>query len=145
MKAEIKDKSLAKAVLIVLLVFLCYLFYVFIPIWLHAMSNSEGTAKVISLSEKELVYSYYNSYKNEEIKLKRDINKVSYFQKLKEADEFRIRYSKAFSGYVIFIGIDETTPISMTLIVICLTLISIWLYILVLKEKISLKTLLGIK
>ena len=145
MKAEIKDKSLAKAVLIVLLVFLCYLFYVFIPIWLHAMSNSEGTAKVISLSEKELVYSYYNSYKNEEIKLKRDINKVSYFQKLKEEDEFRIRYSKALSGYVIFIGIDETTPISMTLIVICLTLISIWLYILVLKEKISLKTLLGIK
>ncbi len=145
MKTGIKDKSLAKAVLIVLLAFLCYLFYVFIPIWLYAVANSEGTAKVISLSEKELVYSYYNSYKDEEIKLKRDINKVSYFQKLKEADEFRIRYSKAFSGYVIFVGIDKTTPISMTLIVTCLTLISIWLYILVLKGKISLKTLLGIK
>ena len=143
MKTGIKDKSLAKVVLIVLLVFLCYLFYVFIPIWLYAVANSEGTAKVISLSEKELVYSYYNSYKDEEIKLKRNIDKVSYFQKLKEADELRIRYSKPFSGYVVFVGIDKTTPVFMTLIVTFLTLISIWLYVLVLKGRISLKTLLG--
>lgn len=144
MKAGIKDKSLAKGILMVLLVFLGYLFYVFIPIWIYAIANSEGTAKVISLSENEIIYSYYNVYKGKEIKLRRDIDKTSYLKKIHETVEFKIRYSKSLSGYVIFIGIDRQTPISMTLFITCLTLISIWLYILVIKGRISLKTLFGI-
>jgi len=140
----INDKSLAKAVLLVLLGFLGYLFYVFIPIWSYSLSNLEGTAKVISLSQSKLEYSYYNVSKNKVIKLKRELDKTTYFNKIKEADEFRIQYSKSFSGYVVSIGIDNQTPVFLTLIVICLTLIAIWLYVLVLKGRISLKTLLGI-
>ena len=145
MKSTTKEKTLAKAVLVVLLVFLGYLFYIFTPIWLFSVANSNGTAKVISFTDSKIEYSYFNDYKKEEIKLKRKIRKVSYLNKIKNADELEIKYSKYLSNHVIFVGVDNQTPIFLTLVIMCMTIITIWLYLLVLKGKLSLKTLLGVR
>ncbi len=136
---------LAKVVFLTLLVFLGYLIYIFIPIWSFSLSNTSGVAKVVSLTDNTLVYSYYNEFKQEEIKLERAVRNKTDLQKIEVGVKFEIEYSNFSPNYVFFVDVDSQTPIYLTLIVLCLTLISIWLYILVLKGRISLKVLLGVR
>lgn len=145
MKNDNKDKRLAKIILFTLVVFLGYLLYVFIPMWAFSLSKSNGEAKIISVSNNTIVYKYFNNYKQKTIELRRKSNKKIYIDRIRKYDTVKIKYSKIFPGYVVFTGIDKRTPIYLTVITVCLTLTAIWLYILVLKDKLSLRSLLGMK
>lgn len=142
---DIKDKRLASFILYGLLIFLGYLIYVFSPVWAMSFFRTEGVAYVETISNDEyIIYKYFNKYKNTEIKLKREIDNSNYWDAIKEEDKLKMEYPKYFPNHVVFESVDTSTSLVFTLIVFVLTLLSIWLYWLVIKGKISIKTLLGI-
>jgi hypothetical protein len=139
------DKNLAWIVLTILIGFLIYLTFVFTPGWLWHFEHSQGKATIQSVDTEKrfFVYSYFNVYKSDTVESKRKVDKVGDLGGISVNEVLPITYSKFQSGYVRFESIDSKPMLFLTASVYVLVIIGILLYIAVLRNKISLETLVG--
>ena len=141
-----KDKKIAILVLAVLATFEIYLFYISLPNFLLTVSPKNGLAKIIEIHDDDnapyFQYNYYNEFDDSSYQFKRKVKTNLILDKLKEMPTINITYANYFPGNVKFENIDRPPSIFLPIIAMILVFFGIYLYVLVLKDKILLSAII---
>lgn len=138
------DIYVVKVVLVIAIVLLVFQFYLFIPLWGYKIANIETVAKITTLSQDKLAYSYFDRVKKIEITRTRKIIKRDY-DKLILCKNLRIKYSEFMADYVVVLDIEKEPGIVFSFLAILVVLVSIKRHIFALRGRMTVKELYGLR
>lgn len=144
-----RDKFIALLMLVSMIALVVYQSTFFISGWAYHLDNKIGRAEVTKKYEKDgsrfIEYIYYNEYVKDSVRNVREVTNLKHWEKYISHQKFEISYAKYFSSRVIFESIDKEPLFLTRVFFFIVELFAIWLVIRVLRDKISLSTLAGVR
>lgn len=144
-----KDNVIAVLILIPMIALVVYQSTIFIPGWAYHLANKSGSAEIKDKYEEEgkkfIEYTYYNEYLRENVINTRKIANIKHWEQYIPHKRFKISYARYFPTLVIFESIDKEPLFLLRVFFYVIELIVIGLVVGVLRDKISLQTLAGVR